>query len=146
MLYSYKGRYPTTIPSRLRLSDGTTRTGYEYTEKELTDAGWSVVEDKPMVDMSLQGVNWNGSTLVWDIYDIPQPTVEELQARANAKQIEDAQYLLDTTDWIVTKISEAQLRNEDISELMLKYEQELQSRVDARTVINNLEIINIIEE
>ena len=44
MLYSYNGEYPTDIPERIRLSDGSTRTDSStYTEEEIADAGYVYV-------------------------------------------------------------------------------------------------------
>ena len=63
-LYSKDGGYPTTLPHRIVLSDGRTRTdNTKFTAEELTDAGWIEVSDQPDVSYP-QYVEWNGSDWV----------------------------------------------------------------------------------
>jgi len=50
MLYSYKNQYPTQLPDRIRLSDGTTRTNMTtFTEQEIADAGYVEVSNPPII-------------------------------------------------------------------------------------------------
>ena len=77
MLYSYKGQYPTSLPERIRLSDGSTRTDSStFTNEELTDAGYVAAGDSPSFDGDTQKVTWNGSN--WEVVSL---TSEEISAR-----------------------------------------------------------------
>lgn len=61
MLYSYKNQYPTELPNRIRLSDGSTRTDNStFTPEEIADAGYVEVPDKPIV-MQNEILDWNGA-------------------------------------------------------------------------------------
>ena len=64
MLYSYKGAYPTQLPNRIVLSDGTSRTDKStFTEQEIVDAGWVAVDNPPEVTypdrLFWDGTNWS---------------------------------------------------------------------------------------
>lgn len=63
------------------------------------------------------------------------PTQEQVEA----SQIKIAKLYLDDTDWVVTKIGEAQINGESITSLLSKYSTVLNQRAAARTLINNLE-------
>lgn len=62
----------------------------------------------------------------------PIPTEAELKERATQEAL---QYLA-STDWVVTKINEAQVLGESVAELLSKYDEVLQKRKDARISIN----------
>lgn len=65
MLYSYKGRYPENIPSRIRLPDGTTRTDpTSFTKELLETCGYIEVSDKPKPSSENHIVEWSGSSWV----------------------------------------------------------------------------------
>ena len=65
ILYSYKGRIPTTLPHRIVLSDGRTRTDSStFTEEELTDAGWIIADYKPKGLTEYQQTRWTGNSWV----------------------------------------------------------------------------------
>ena len=84
MLYSYKGQYPTSLPERIRLSDGSTRTDSStFTEEELTDAGYIAAGDYPAYDSTTQKVIWNGTA--WEVVDL---TTEEINAIVNQQWAE----------------------------------------------------------
>ncbi len=54
--------YPTQLPNRIILSDGTTRTDKStFTAEEILDAGWVEVSDPPTVTYP-NVLTWNGST------------------------------------------------------------------------------------
>ena len=77
MLYSYKGEYPTSLPERIRLSDGSTRTDSStFTSDELTDAGYVAAGDSPAYDSDTQKVIWNGTA--WEVVSL---TTEEINAK-----------------------------------------------------------------
>lgn len=77
MFYSYKGEYPTLLPERIRLSDGSTRTDSStFTTEELTDAGYVAAGDSPSFDADTQKIIWNGTA--WEVVSL---TTEEINAR-----------------------------------------------------------------
>ena len=77
MLYSYKGEYPISLPERIRLSDGSTRTDSStFTEEELADAGYIEAGDSPAYDSDTQKVIWNGTA--WEVVSL---TTEEINDR-----------------------------------------------------------------
>lgn len=61
MFYTLKGQYPTTLPQRIRLQDGSTRTT-SFSEEFLQSQGYRQVDDPPAfgVEQKLEwtGVNW----------------------------------------------------------------------------------------
>lgn len=67
--------------------------------------------------------------------------LDKLKGKKEAKdKIAEAQIILLNTDWIVTKIAEAQvLAPETADALKEKYAEELQTRVNARAEINRLQ-------
>ena len=79
-LYSYKSQYPTNLPFRIKLSNGMTRTDpSSFTEEELLDAGYTLVDDQPSYTSS-QVLDWNSTDNSWTVRD---KTESELQAEAN---------------------------------------------------------------
>lgn len=71
-VYSYRGSIPTSLPHRIVLSDGRTRTDSStFTEEELVDAGWILAPKKPIGELDgvgeYQDVIWTGSA--WVIQD-----------------------------------------------------------------------------
>ena len=77
MLYSYKGQYPSALPERIRLSDGSTRTdSSSFTNEELTDAGYVSAGDPPSYDNDTQKVTWNDSS--WEVVSL---TSSEIASR-----------------------------------------------------------------
>lgn len=75
-LYTKNGSYPQSLPYRIRLSNGLTRTEPEtFTEEEIADAGYIAVSDMP-VPNSVQVVEWDSANLAWNLRD---KTLEELQ-------------------------------------------------------------------
>lgn len=69
MLYSYKGQYPSSLPQRIRFSDGSTRTDSStFTNEELTDAEYVAAGDSPSYDSDTQKVIWNGSS--WEVVSL----------------------------------------------------------------------------
>ena len=66
MLYSYKGNTPTTLPNRITLSNGMTRTDSStFTESELLDTGWVAVSDPPQYNSQTHKLIWTGT--VWNV-------------------------------------------------------------------------------
>jgi len=82
-LYSYNGAYPQTIPFRIRLSDGRTRTDpTSFTAEEITDAGYTEVSDKPTIT-DTQVLEWDSQAIDWIVRD---KTSEEIAAELAAKR------------------------------------------------------------
>jgi hypothetical protein len=75
-LYSHIGNYPSSLPDRIRLSNGLTRTGKDtFTEEEISDAGYVLVEDPP-VHNQRQRLLWTGTT--WQIVDFSEEEIAEI--------------------------------------------------------------------
>ena len=71
-LYSYKEALPTTLPYKIRLSDGTVRTDVSsFTDEELTDVGYTGPYTVPSFKNG-QRVVWNSSDLKYVVEDIPE--------------------------------------------------------------------------
>jgi hypothetical protein len=66
-------------------------------------------------------------------YEPPLP--EELKEQARLKKVSEAKSYLESTDWIVTKITEIQLAGGDVEALKVKYATELAERKLMREVI-----------
>tara|TARA_R100000329_G_scaffold30366_1_gene28038 strand:+ start:4754 stop:5194 length:441 start_codon:yes stop_codon:yes gene_type:complete len=99
MAYSYKGQYPTSLPERIRLSNGGTRTDSStFTEEEITDAGYIAAGNAPSYNSSTQKVIWNGTA--WEVVSL---TTEEINAIVQSQWAEVRQ----TRD---TKIKEIEWR------------------------------------
>jgi len=80
MRYSYQGNLPDEKPTRIRMPDGTTRTG-AFTETELLVAGYTPVPEPTVLEN--QVVSWNKNTISWDVRD---KTQEELATEAEKKR------------------------------------------------------------
>jgi len=99
MLYSHKNQYPATLPERIRLSNGYTRTNSStYTNDELTDAGYVASGDPPSYNSSTQKVIWNGTA--WEVVSL---TTEEINAKV-------AQHWAEVRDNRDVKIKEIEWR------------------------------------
>lgn len=64
MLYSLNSKYPQVLPDRIRLPDGSTKTDKNtFTESDITNAGYVLVNDPPIIgDSDL--LRWNGADWV----------------------------------------------------------------------------------
>lgn len=90
MLYSYKGAYPTQLPNRIVLSDGTSRTDRAtFTAEEIVDAGWVEVANPPEVTYPNK-LYWSGTQWV-----VRAPN----NAETNYKRQE-------IRDWCLSKLAE----------------------------------------
>ena len=92
---------------------------------EVSDEQW-----KNAIDNGHNKVNEDGSTELFDFR-----TEEEKAQQLLAEQIAEALKYLANTDYIVTKIAEAQALGEDTAILLSKYAVELQQRKEAREFI-----------
>lgn len=80
MLYSIKGNYPVeTLPHRIRLSDGSTRTDSStFTTDDLSNAGITTVSNPPSYNENTQKLTWNEIEIDWEVIDLTQEQIEEL--------------------------------------------------------------------
>lgn len=68
-LYSHNSQYPKSIPFRIRLSDGTTRTNpSSFTVQEIENAGYVLAPEKPSAN-PWQNLTWTGDS--WAVSDKP---------------------------------------------------------------------------
>lgn len=84
MLYSIKGNYPVeTLPHRIRLSDGSTRTDSStFTTDDLSNAGITTVSNPPSYNQNTQKLIWNDVEIDWEVIDLTQEQIEELSNSA----------------------------------------------------------------
>lgn len=77
MLYSINGKYPIdTLPYRIRLSDGSTRTDSStFTADELSSAGITTVSDPPEYNADTHKLTWDNNDVEWKVIAL---TTEEL--------------------------------------------------------------------
>ena len=123
MLYSYKGNYPTQLPNRIRLSDGSTRTDKTtFTDEEIADAGYVAVDDMPACSNINEKVEWNTVKKKWDAVLLnEQELADNLEKRwVEARQERDS--LLKESDIQVLLAVEL---NEPVSQELRNYRQEL---------------------
>lgn len=107
MLYSKNGNYPTTIPFRIVLSNGNTRTDpSSFTPEELADVGYIAVDDQPSYTTN-QVLSWDPQTVSWLVRD---KTTEEIEADINSakynKWVEvraERDKLLSKIDWKILR-------------------------------------------
>jgi len=82
MLYSLRGNYPTELPNRIRLSDGSTRTDPEnFTAEMIADAGYYEVEDPPTGLPITQTYKWDPTQgrSYWIVVDKPQSELDKMK-------------------------------------------------------------------
>jgi len=77
MLYSINGEYPIdTLPHRIRLSDGSTRTDSStFTADELSSAGITTVSYPPEYNADTHKLTWDNNDVEWEVIAL---TTEEL--------------------------------------------------------------------
>ena len=80
MLYSIKGNYPVeTLPHRIRLSDGSTRTDNStFTADELSSAGITTVSDPPEYNADTHKLTWDNSDIEWEVIALTQEEIDNL--------------------------------------------------------------------
>lgn len=100
-LYTKNGEFPTQLPSRIKLSDGRTRTDKTtFTAEEIADAGYVAVDNPPVADYPNK-LEWKGTEWV-----VREPNeVETYQRWRYIKQ--SCQSSLEATDYKVIKAIEA---------------------------------------
>jgi hypothetical protein len=128
MLYSLLGKYPTSLPFRIVLSDGRTRTDpSSFTQEEIADAGYVPVENPPVAEYPNK-VEWNGTQ-----WYIREPNNSEISIQKQNIQKECKQRLFET-DYKVIKSIETAI---EIDPVYVQYRQEL------RDLYNSVDEIDI---
>lgn len=79
-MYSIKGNYPVeTLPHRIRLSDGSTRTDSStFTADELSSAGITTVSDPPEYNSDTHKLTWDNSDIEWEVVALTQEEIDNL--------------------------------------------------------------------
>lgn len=109
-LYSYQGQEPATLPSRIRLSDGSTRTSLnELNSEELQSLGFVGPITPPTFDAEKQKIEWNGNA--YKVINLTEEEIERInfdKKQENLKNIDYKRFwnLLITTS-IYKKLREA---------------------------------------
>ena len=92
-LYSYKGSEPTSLPNKITLSNGKSRTdSSSFSDEELKDAGFTGPYTVPSFDQEYQKLSWNSESLSYVVTDIPDDVLWE-----NIKK--ERNRLLSESDW-----------------------------------------------
>ena len=96
LLYSLKGASPTTLPHKIRLSDGRSRTDVStFTDEELTDAGYTGPYTVPSYQKDFEIITWDSSNLALNKEAISN---DDLWAGIREKR----NRLLAESDWSMT--------------------------------------------
>lgn len=92
-LYSYKGSEPTSLPNKITLSNGKSRTdSSSFSAEELKDAGFTGPYTVPSFDQEYQKLSWNSESLSYVVTDISDDVLWE-----NIKK--ERNRLLSESDW-----------------------------------------------
>jgi hypothetical protein len=91
MLYSYKGQEPKTLPFRVRLDDGSTRTSLnELTSEELESLGFVGPIVKPEFDEDTQKIEWIDSE--YQVIQLTEEEIEQKVAEERRQKLENVDY------------------------------------------------------
>lgn len=97
-LYSFNGAWPTALPFRVKLSDGTTRTDpATFAQAELEAWGYTGPFTPPVYDRFSEVLEWTGAA-----YSVRDMTLEERQAVLEEQWSEvrtQRNQLLQQSDW-----------------------------------------------
>lgn len=127
MLYSYNNGYPASIPNRIRLSDGSTRTDRStYTPEEIANAGYVQVADQPSVSYP-NVLEWSGTD-----WNVREPNTQEIESKWEEIK-RSCQQILVETDYKVIKAFELGI---PLSQDWVTYRQ------DIRNIYNNVNNID----
>lgn len=93
MLYSYHAQEPKSLPSRLRLSDGTTRTSlHELSSSELLSLGFTGPYTQPSYNSATEKVIWSSQDLQYQIIPLTQEELDALAAQELQNRINNINY------------------------------------------------------
>jgi hypothetical protein len=98
--YSFNGQEPTTLPDRILMPNGMTRTDKStFTEEELELAGWKKANPKPGVQSTTQKVVWSQDLKDWAIVEKTQLEIEEELRRAWEQVKSTRDQMMKDFDW-----------------------------------------------
>ena len=105
MMYSIKGNYPIeTLPHRIRLSDGSTRTDSStFTADELSSAGITTVSDPPEYNADTHKLTWDTTDIEWEVVALTQEEIDNLISIAWQSIREERDTLLSELDERVSR-------------------------------------------
>ena len=100
MQYSVNGDYPiTTLPHRIRLSNGLTKTdNTTFTDSDLVSAGITTVADNPSYNANTQKLVWNRETTEWDVTELTQDELDQITDSKWIQVRSQRDYLLSEAD------------------------------------------------
>ena len=100
MQYSVNGDYPiTTLPHRIRLSNGLTKTdNTTFTDSDLVSAGITTVADNPSYNTNTQKLVWNRETTEWDVTELTQDELDQITDSKWIQVRSQRNYLLSEAD------------------------------------------------
>lgn len=92
-LYSFNGECPTSLPEKIRLKNGMTRTdNSSFTPEELLDAGYTGPYELPDYDSDTQTVRWDSDSKSFIVENIPDSKFwEDIRTQRNIQ--------LKNSDW-----------------------------------------------
>lgn len=95
LLYSYRGKEPKPLPKRFFFKDNSTKTSlHELPEKDLEELGFRGPFEKPIVDVKLQKVEWDGEKyIIIDLSDEEKNRIELEEINEVIKNINYADFL-----------------------------------------------------
>jgi len=128
MFFSYKQQYPSRLPWRIKLSNGTTRTDpATFTADEILDAGYVAVANPPIV-LPPNRLDWNGTEWI-------ERAPNEKEVNLQKKYIQDeCKRRLAETDYKTIKAIETET---PLDPVYLRYRQDL------RVLYNSIDGIDI---
>lgn len=105
-MYSKDNQYPVHLTNidRIRLKDGSTRTGGNYADNELEDAGYKYVGDMPESNDG-QIVEWNSEAGSWNVREKTQQEIDQELASHWQIVIDRKENELRESDW--TQLADA---------------------------------------
>lgn len=103
-MYSKNNQHPEAKPSRIRLSNGDTRTNFDYTEEELLEAGYKYVGEMPTVDSS-NVVEWDTTLGEWAVREKTSGEIQSDEMQQINAVVAQRNQLLKESDW--TQLADA---------------------------------------
>ena len=148
-LFSYKGEEPKSLPSRIRLEDGMTRTSLEnLSVDELFSYGFVGPFDVPEYDTQSQKLVWDGEN--YNVINYSQDELDEMEKSkvTSENYIRFWNYLIDLP--VYRKIREESSKNLSINTICLEFISNLNDAknniINVPSIQNNLNFIFLMIE
>jgi hypothetical protein len=94
MLYSYQAQEPQSLPNRVRLADGSTRTSLDQlTPSDLLSLGFTGPYTQPPYNSATEKVIWSPEDLQYQIIPLSQEELDALAAQELQNRINSISYL-----------------------------------------------------